>query len=94
MAAIFAFHMGKAIVQISTVQIPVDDLLDIRTEKSIESFKTFLIDLEKGFKMILHTPVIIGRLRIPCTIDGGREGHELSPSRISCRHNVEQAIEG
>ena len=32
------------------VQIPVDDLLDIRTEKSIESFKTFLIGLGKGSK--------------------------------------------
>jgi hypothetical protein len=29
-AAIFALHTGKAVVQVAAVQIPVDDLLDTR----------------------------------------------------------------
>jgi hypothetical protein len=29
MAAVFAFHAGEAIVQISTIEIPVNDLLEI-----------------------------------------------------------------
>jgi hypothetical protein len=36
-----------------SAEVIVDDLMYIGTEKSIESFKTFLVDLEKGFKMIL-----------------------------------------
>ena len=59
-AAVFAFHASKAVVQIAAIEIPVDDLLDIGTEKSILPFKSFLINLEKSFKMILHAPVIIG----------------------------------
>ena len=35
MAAVFALHAGKAVVEIAAVQIPVNDLLNIRTEKSI-----------------------------------------------------------
>jgi hypothetical protein len=47
--------------------------------------------LDKGFKIVLDTAVIIGRLRIPGAIDSGRKGHDLSPSRISCHHNVERS---
>jgi hypothetical protein len=36
--------------------------------------------------MVLHTPVIIGRLRIPGTINGGRSGHDSSPPRKSRRY--------
>ena len=64
-SAIFAFYAGEAIVQISVIEIAVDDLLNIGTEKSILLFKLFLINLEKGFMMILHAPVVVGRLRIP-----------------------------
>jgi len=92
MAAVFTLHTGETVVQVAAVQIPVDDLLYIGTEKSIESFKTFLIDLEKGFKMILHAPVIIGRLRIPWTIHSGGCGHDFSPLRKSDRRIIERAF--
>lgn len=65
MAAVFALNADKAVVQIPAIQIPVDDLLDIGAKKSILPFKPCLVDLEKGFKMILYAPVIIGRLWIP-----------------------------
>ena len=38
-SAIFAFYAGEAIVQISVIEIAVDDLLNIGTEKSILLFK-------------------------------------------------------
>jgi hypothetical protein len=71
------------------VQIPVDDLLDIGTEKSILPFKSFLINLAKGFKMILHAPLIIGRLQIPWSVNGGGSGHDFSPLRKSNHHIIE-----
>ena len=35
MAAIFAFHMGKAVVQIAAIQIPINNLLKIRPPESV-----------------------------------------------------------
>ncbi len=35
MAAIFAFHTGKAVVEIAAVQIPVNDLLNIRSPEAV-----------------------------------------------------------
>jgi hypothetical protein len=90
--AVFALHACEAVVQISAIQIPVDDLLDIGAKKSILPFKPLLIDLEKGFKMILHAPVIIGRLWIPWTVNGGGSGHDFSPLRKSDRHIIERAF--
>ena len=58
-------------IKLIAVQIPVDDLLEIGAEKSIWPFKPFLVYLDKGFKMILDAPVVIGRLRIPGTVYGG-----------------------
>ena len=77
--------MGKAVVQVAANEIPVDDLLDIGTEKSIVPFKSFLINLAKGFKIILHAPVIIGSLRVPWTVDSGGSGHDFFPLRKSDR---------
>jgi len=35
MTAVFAFHTGKAIVQVATIEITINDLLDIRPPESI-----------------------------------------------------------
>ena len=35
MAAIFAFHAGKAVVQIAAVEITIDHLLDIGPPESV-----------------------------------------------------------
>ena len=52
-----------------------------------------VIIADECFKAILHTAVIIRRLRISWTINGGRKGHDLSPiKRTSCRHNVERTF--
>ena len=47
MITIPALHTGKAVVEIAAVQVPVDDLLEIETEKSILLFVSFLINLDK-----------------------------------------------
>ena len=39
MAAVFAFHTGKAVVEIAAVQIPVNDLLKIGTVEPVLTFK-------------------------------------------------------
>ena len=90
--AVFTLHAGETVVQVAAVQIPVDDLLYIGTEKSIESFKTFPVDLEKDFKMILHAPVIISILRIPGTVNGGGCGQDSSPLRKSDRRIIERSF--
>ena len=92
MATILALHAGKTVMENTAVQIPVDDFLDIGTEKSILPFKSFLINLEKGFKMILHAPVIVGRLRVSWTIHSGGSSYDFSPLRISDREIIERSF--
>jgi len=74
------------------IQITVNNLLDIRPPESILPREMFIIDLDKGFKIVLYTAVVIRRLWIPGAINSGRKGHDLSPLRISCRHNVERSF--
>ena len=78
MAAIFAFHTGKAVVQVATVQVAVNDLLEVGAPEPIRLFEPLLVNLNKGFKMVLHAPVIIRRLRVPGKANGGRSGHDSS----------------
>ena len=53
MATISALDPGKAVVQIATVKIPIDDLFHIWAEKAILPRKPILIHLLKGLEMIL-----------------------------------------
>jgi hypothetical protein len=36
-AASFAFHMGKAVEDVATIQIPIKRLIDVRSPKSVPS---------------------------------------------------------
>jgi hypothetical protein len=47
MATLRAFDAGKSIMEVTAVEIPLNDLLDVRPEKPILFFKPFLIDLFK-----------------------------------------------
>ena len=91
-AAIFAFHAGKPVAQITAIEIAVDHLLDIGPPEAILTGEIFIVDLDKDFKIVLYTAVVVRRLRIPGVINGGRSGHDLSPWRISCPHNVERSF--
>jgi hypothetical protein len=92
MAAVFAFHTGKAVVQITAIEITIDHLLDIGPPESVLPGEMLVIDPDKSLKIVLYAAVIIGQLWIPGTIDSGSKGHDLSPLRISCRHNVERSF--
>ena len=36
-AAVFAFHTGKPVVDVATIQIPINHLLDVRSPESVLS---------------------------------------------------------
>jgi hypothetical protein len=92
MAAVFAFHTGKAVVQIAAVEIAVYDLLQIRPPEAVLPGEMIVIDPDKGLEVVLHEAVIIRSLRVSGTINSGRKRHDLSPSSTSCRHNVERSF--
>jgi hypothetical protein len=91
-AAIFTFHAGKAVVQITAIEITIDYLLDIRPPETVLPGEMFIVDLDKGLKIVLDTAVVIRILLISWAINGGRGRHDLSPLRISCRHNAERTF--
>jgi hypothetical protein len=83
--AVFAFHPGKTVAQITTVQVLRHDIPDIRTEESVGSLKSLFILPDEGFKMILDATVIICGLRISGPINGGWDNHDSSPPRKTGR---------
>jgi hypothetical protein len=84
-AAVFAFHAGKTVVQITAIEITIDHLLDIGPPEAVLPGEMFVIDLDKGLKIVLNAAVVIRILRISWTINGGRSGHDFSPLRKSDR---------
>jgi len=86
MVAIPTLHPGKDVMQVATIQVAVNDLLKVGTPEPVRPFEPLLVDLNKGLKMVFHAPVIIRRLRIPGTVNGGRSGHDSLPPRKSRRH--------
>ena len=84
-AAVIAFHTGKAVVQIAAVEITVDHLFDIGPPEAVISGKPVVINLHEGFKVILHAVVITGSLRISGPINGGWDSHDPSPPRKAGR---------
>jgi len=81
-ATVFTFHAGKAVVQITAIEIAVDHLLDIRPPESVLPGEMLVIDLDKGLKIVLDAAVVIRRLRISWTINSGRSGHDFSFEKI------------
>ena len=73
MAAVFAFHTGKTVLQIAAIQITKYNIRDIRPPESILPRELFIIALHKGFKIILYTMIIIGILRVAGLINSGRQ---------------------
>jgi hypothetical protein len=43
MVAVFAFHPGKTVAQISTIQLLIHDIPEIRTEESVGSLKSLFV---------------------------------------------------
>jgi hypothetical protein len=49
MVAIPALYPGKAVVQVATVQVAVNDLLEVGPPEPVRPFEPLLVDLNKGF---------------------------------------------
>jgi hypothetical protein len=48
MVTIPALHPGKAVVQVATLQVAVNDLLEVGPPKSVPPFEPLLVELSKG----------------------------------------------
>jgi len=70
MAAVFAFHTGKTVVQIAAIKVAVDYLFDIRPPETVIFGKPVIINLHEGFKPILYAVVIIRVLRVAWPVNG------------------------
>ncbi len=75
MAAIFAFHAGKAVVQITAVEITIDHLLNIGPPESVLPGEMLVIDPDEGLKIVLHAAVIIRILRAAGPVFAGGQRH-------------------
>jgi hypothetical protein len=71
MVAIPALHPGKAVVQVATFQVAGNDLLEVGPPEPVPPFEPLLVNLDEGFQMIFHAPVIIGGLGFPGAVNGG-----------------------
>lgn len=60
MAAVFTFHACKAVVQITAIKIAVYHLLNIGPPESVLPREIFIIDLDKGLKIVFYAPIMIG----------------------------------
>ena len=69
-AAAFTFHAGKAVVQITAIEITIDHLLDIGPPEAVLPGEMLVVDLDKGFKIVLYTAVIIRFLRAAGLVNG------------------------
>jgi hypothetical protein len=85
MAAVFAFHTGKTVVQIAAVEVAIDHLLDIWPPETVLTRKILIIDPDEGLKIVIHAAVIIGSLGISGPINGGWDSHDSSPPRETGR---------
>jgi hypothetical protein len=49
MVAVFTFHPDKTIAQVAAVEIPIDDLLQIRPPETLPPGEMVIINLDNGF---------------------------------------------
>ena len=75
MAAIPAFHPGKAVVQDAAVEVPVNHLSYVRAEEAVLLGKAIVIDPLQFFKMVLYTLIILGVLWFARLVNGRCGGH-------------------
>jgi hypothetical protein len=85
MAAVFAFHTGKAVVRIAAVEIAMDHLLHVGPPETVLPGKMLIVDPDEGLKIVFHAAIIIGCLRISGPINGGWSGHDSSSPRKTGR---------
>jgi hypothetical protein len=75
-AAVFASHPGEAVMEDAAIEVTVNNLFDIRTQKTILFGKTVVINLFKSLKMILNTLIILRFLWLARAIYRRDIGHD------------------
>ena len=76
---VFAFHSGKAVVQIAALQIPVNDLLQIGAPEAVLPGKMLIVDTDEDLKIVLYSTIVIGQLGISGAVDCCWERHDSFP---------------
>jgi len=79
MTAVTTFDAGKAVMKVTTIEIAIDYLLDMRPPKSKFFGKPFIVDTDELFEKVLDTSVIVRRTGISRTIYGWQIRH-ISPA--------------
>jgi hypothetical protein len=75
MAAVIASDAGKTATQVTTIQVTLDYLTDIRAKKSILSLKALYVNLLKWFKVVFNTLKIKRIPRIARPVNITKCGH-------------------
>lgn len=80
--AVFTFHSDKSVMQIAAIEIPVNDLLQMKPPESVLPGEMIIIDPNECFKIVLYAAVVIRTLRVSWAINSGRKRHDLSSENI------------
>jgi hypothetical protein len=74
-AAVHSFRTVKAVVQIATVDIAVNDLPQTRRPETVRPREPIVIDLNEVLEVVFTAAVIIRPLRVSWSIDSHRKRH-------------------
>ncbi len=77
MAAVFAFHTDKAVVQIAAIKVTINDLLHIWPGESILLLESLFVNVKQRFKNIFYAVIIISVLWMAWPVYAGRFRHDI-----------------
>ena len=75
MAAVFAFHTGKTVVQIAAIEITKDHFFDIWPPKAILPGVMLVINLHEGLEAVFDASAIIRILRVAGPVNACGQRH-------------------
>jgi len=81
MTAFSTLDPCEAAVQNTAVKITINDLLYVRSQKSILFGKTIIIDPFKFFEMVFNTLIILRIFKLTGSVHSRYVGHVLVPLR-------------
>jgi hypothetical protein len=75
LATVLALDPGKSIEKIAAIQIPLYNLSNMGAEETESSFKTIVINMFQGLKVVFNAAIVGGLFGISGSIYGGRHRH-------------------
>jgi hypothetical protein len=76
MAAVFASHTGKSVMEDAAIQETVNHLFDVGAKKATPFGKTVVVDLFKSLKVVLNAFIVLGFLWLARAIYRRDIGHD------------------